>query len=106
MPVTTGNHFWDKVTVGVSVLPNGQLDAPPTWTEDSGGFLTLTPAADGLSCEIQADSDVRAWAVTVTAPADNPSTPALESVSNSFEGSFSHSKATELPGSFVEHPRP
>jgi hypothetical protein len=31
----------------------GVPDSPPVWTsDDNGAFVTLTPSADGLSCEI------------------------------------------------------
>lgn len=102
--VATGNHFWDKFLLQMSVAPDGVLDAVPSWTCDDPG-VTLTPDASGLNCVAQADSDISAFAVTVTAPADNPSTPELESVSETFTGSFSHSKATALSGSFSEIPR-
>jgi len=104
--VSTGNHFYDQVGVRCVVSPNGALDSAPIITVDPAGSLTITPSADGLSADVFGDTDVGAWTVTFTAPADNPSTPELEQVSQSFSGSFSHSKATELGGSFSEVPRP
>lgn len=105
MPILTGNHFYDRAGLHVAVAPNGTLDAPPTVTFDPPDLLTVVPAADGLSADVFADTDVAAFTVTFTAPADNPSTPELENVSQSFTGSFSHSKATELVGTFSEIPR-
>lgn len=42
----------------ISVLPEdaggnpGQIDGPPTWAVDTPGIVTLTPAADGLTCVV------------------------------------------------------
>jgi hypothetical protein len=102
--IATGNHFWDQSILRLQVQPNGTLDAPPTWAADVSDVL-LTVSADGLQCDVLADIDVAAFSVTVSAPADNPSTPELESVSQTFTGSFSHSKATSLGGSFEDIPR-
>lgn len=98
--VEVGNKFWDQIAATtVSVKPNGTIDSPPTWTPDGSG-VTVTPSADGLSCDIgYPEGDVASWTVTVQAPADNPSTPELESVTETFHGSCSHSKATALTGS-------
>ena len=103
----TGNHEWDKVGMQFNLSPNGVLDAPPAWSvlpADPG--LTLTPAADGLSATLFATIDFATFEVTAQAPADNPSTEPLESVSETFTGSFSHSKASSLGGTFSEIPVP
>ena len=103
--VATGNHFWDKVLLQLTVTPDGALDGPVVWTSDNPGLTLTASVPDGLTCTVQADADTAAFQVTATAPADNPSTPELESVSESFTGSFSHSKATALSGAFTEVPR-
>lgn len=102
--VSTGNHFFDKVLLRLQVAPDGVLDAAPTWSADTDQ-VALSVSGDGLTCDVQADVDVASFSVTATAPADNSSTPELESVSETFTGSFSHSKATSLGGSFTEVPR-
>ena len=105
--IATGNHYWDLVGLQFNLSPNGVLDAPPAWSVDPPDIgVGLTPAADGLSATLFVTSDVLNFAVTAQAPADNPSTPDLETVSETFTGSFSHSKATSLGGSFSEIPVP
>ena len=104
--IPVGNKFWDKVGLQFNLNPNGTLDSPPTWTIDPPDIgIGLTVAEDGLSATLFVDNNVAAYTVTAQAPADNESTPELESVSESFTGSFSHSKATSLGGSFSEVPR-
>lgn len=102
--ISTGNHEFDKVILRLTVTPDGALDAAPTWVCDNIDVL-LTVNPTGLQCDATADVDVASFSVTVTAPADNSSTPELESVSETFTGSFSHSKAKSLGGSFSEIPR-
>ena len=102
--IATGNHFWDRVTLRLILVPDGALDSPPTWVVDDP-LVNLTVSPDGLTCDALADVDVAAFAITATAPVDNPTTPELENVSETFVGSFTHSKATTLGGTFVEIPR-
>jgi len=105
--IPSGNHFWDKFGLQMTLSPNGAIDAPPTWSilpVDPG--LVLTAAADGLSATLFATNDFANFEVTAQAPADNPSTEALESVAETFTGSFSHSKADSLGGAFTEIPVP
>jgi hypothetical protein len=103
--ITMGNHFWDKVGIKMGVQADGVLDSPPTWACDTPD-VTLTPEADGLTCVATADMEVAMFTITVTAPADIPGTDIVETVGEMFTGSFSHSKATTLTGSFSEVPRP
>lgn len=101
--IPTGNHFWDKAGLKFTLSPDGALDSAPSWSIDPPDIgVGLTPAEDGLSATLFVDNDVASFTVTAQAPVDNPSTPDLESVSESFTGSFSHSKATSLGGSFEE----
>lgn len=104
--IAIGNVFWDVSKVTFLTAPNGTIDAPIAWTVDPPELqANLAIAADNLSASIQVDSDVAAFAVTAQAPADNPTTPELESVAETWTGSFSHSKATSLGGSFSIDPR-
>lgn len=105
--VNSGNHFYDKVGIQMSLAPNGVIDAPPVWSVlPADAALILTPAADGLSATLFATNDFANFEVTAQAAADNPSTPELESVSETFTGSFSHSKADSLGGTVIEIPVP
>lgn len=100
--VQTGNHFFDKKILRLGVQPDGDIDATPQWTSDVPE-VNLAPATNGLSCDVTADANVGAFVVTVSAPADNPNTPGeTETVGLQFAGSFSHSKATTLLGTFSE----
>lgn len=102
---STGNHEWDKFGMQFNLAPNGAIDAPPTWSVlPIDPALVLTPAPDGLSAKLFATNDFSNFEVTAQAPADNPSTEALESVAETFTGSFSHSKADSLGGTFSEIP--
>ena len=49
--MTIGQSFTITAT---PIPPNGVLDAPPTYAMLTGGFVTLTPAADGLTCLVTA----------------------------------------------------
>ncbi len=102
--IPTGNHYFDKVKVRIVLSPDGSLDGPPQWTTDNAG-ITLEPTPDGLTCDCSASGDIAATAtVVVTAPVDVPSTPDLETISESFEMTWSHSKATSLNPSVSEVP--
>lgn len=102
--IATGNHFFDKVKVRITLSPDGSLDSAPQWTVDDPA-VTLTPTPDGLQCDCSASGDVAAPAtVTVTAPVDVPSTPDLETISEAFTMTFSHSKATSLNPTVSEVP--
>lgn len=104
--IATGNHFFDKVLLRLQLAPDGALDGPPTWACDNPA-VTLAPTPDGLTCDCSADGDIPSDAtVTVTAPVDVPSTPDLETISETFTMTFSHSKAGSLGGTFTEVPKP
>jgi len=104
--IGTGNHFWDKVGVKFTISPDGTLDTPPVWTIDPPELqpFLLVDTSD-LFAVLQVDSDVANFAVTVQAEADSPDTPEVDKVSETFVGSFSHSKATTLNGAVSEVPR-
>lgn len=52
----------DKTT-GVALKPDG-VDGVPTWSVE-GDAVTITPAADGLSCDVTAGAAAGAATVTV-----------------------------------------
>ncbi len=102
--IATGNHFYDKVKVHIVLAPDGATDGPPTWASDNAD-VSLVVSADGLTCDCSASGDIAAPAtVTVTAPVDVPSTPDLETISEAFTMTFSHSKATALNPTVTEVP--
>ena len=41
-----------KQKFGVTVIPDGVIDGPPAWAVSPSGIVSLTPTADGLSCEV------------------------------------------------------
>lgn len=103
--IQTGNHFFDKVKVRIQLSPDGALDGPPQWTSDNPDIV-LEPTTDGLTCDCSANGDIAAPAtVIVTAPVDVPSTPDLETISESFQMTWSHSKATNLNPTLTEIPK-
>ncbi len=102
--IATGNHFFDKVKVRIQLSPDGAVDSPPSWACDNSD-VTLDVSADGLRCDCSAGGDIAAEAtVTVTAPVDVPATPTLETISEAFTMTFSHSKATALNATVSEVP--
>lgn len=104
--IPTGNHFFDKVLVHIVLNPDGALDGPPLWASDNPS-VSLAVSTDGLTCDCSADGDVASdCTVTVTAPVDVPSTPDLETISEAFTMTFSHSKATNLNATVSEIPKP
>ena len=104
--INTGNHAFDKVLVRIQLVPDGALDDVPEWAVDDP-HVTLVVSPDGLTCDCSAEGDVPAPAtVTVTAPVDVPATPSLETISEAFTMTFSHSKATSLGAMVSEIPKP
>lgn len=59
-------------TAGTSSNPDGNpanVDGAPVW-EVTGGDITITPSADGLSCEVLPGAQDTNSVITVTADAD------------------------------------
>lgn len=109
LTVDLGNKFFDLVGgIHVVVQANGVLDAPLSVTTDQPDFVIANQVNGDTTVEFDCLfplHDVMAYAITVTAPADNPTTPDLESVSLVLTGTLSHSKATELTASVTDLPR-
>ncbi len=63
-----------QVTLSAAFLDRknnpARVDGPPEWLTDSPALLTLTPAADGLSCVVAAAGPLGSGTVTVKADAD------------------------------------
>ncbi len=102
----TGNHSFDKVALVLTISPDGSIDGIPTWvSDDTSGLQTITPSADGLQCRCVSSGEVSTpITVTVTVAVDDPSTPDLETISEPFQMTWSHSKATALNPGFGEVP--
>lgn len=116
--VNFGTKAFDKVAgIRCAVTANGPIDAAPSWsftataTDTDGNQqdvpgCTLTPAADGLSADfLVPETQIDAVTITCVAPVDDPNTEGVETISEVFSGSFSHSKASTLTGAVTDIPR-
>jgi hypothetical protein len=110
--VDIGNRFFDLVAgIHVVLAPNGALDGPPDVTVSPDDLAVSHTSPDGGSYgDLEFDvlfpeRDVPSFSIIATAPADNPSTPDLESVSVTITGSLTHSKATSLGATVTDIPR-
>ena len=75
--VAEGEQISMKVPINskgtLTVTLNGKVDGVPVWGANPDGIVTLTPAADGLSCEVvtpPAMADPTAVVITFTADGD------------------------------------
>ena len=102
-----GNKFWDQIAgIHVELAPNGTIDGPPTLSVTPDSLTIENISESGLAFDVLfPEEDIPAYAITAQAPADNPSTPDLESVSITITGSLSHSKATSLGANVTDIPR-
>lgn len=115
--VNFGSKKFDIVAgVKLSVVADGPIDKPPTWSvvatalQPDGSSadvpVTVTVADDGLSATVLVpESQIDSFTATAIAEVDDPGTAGVETISETFSGSFTHSKAATLTGSVEDLPR-
>jgi hypothetical protein len=67
----------EKCTLSVAVA-NGTATEPPTWTDSAAGIVSLFPAADGMSCDV---NGFKAGVLTVTVSVKVPAGAGFKTIS-------------------------